>query len=31
MTNPHTFRGRCHCGAIDVTLEFTKPAEETQV
>ena len=28
---PHTFQGRCHCGAIDVTLHFTLPAEETQV
>ncbi len=28
---PHTFLGRCHCGAIDVTLKFTRLAEETQV
>ena len=27
---PHTFKGACHCGAISVTLAFTKPAEETQ-
>ena len=26
----HVFRGGCHCGAIDVTLTFTRPAEETQ-
>lgn len=32
MSNPaHTFLGRCHCGAIDVILDFTRPAEETQV
>ncbi len=27
----HTFTGGCHCGAIGVTLNFTRPAEETQV
>ena len=30
-TSPHTFLGHCHCGAIDVTLRFTRPADETQV
>ena len=27
----HTFKGACHCGAISVALEFTRPAEATQV
>ncbi len=28
---PYTYKGSCHCGAIHVTLEMTRPAEETQV
>jgi hypothetical protein len=27
----HHFEGRCHCGAVRVHLDFTRPAEETQV
>jgi len=26
----HSFQGQCHCGAIQVTLEATKPAAELQ-
>lgn len=26
-----TYRGQCHCGAIRLTLELTKPAEEIDV
>ncbi len=30
MEGKYVFKGRCHCGAINALLEFTKPAHETQ-
>ena len=30
-TVSHIHTGQCHCGAIKVTLTFTRPAEEMQV
>ena len=29
-TPSFTFAGRCHCGSINVRLQLTRPAEETQ-
>lgn len=31
MSSTHTLRGECHCGAIQATLDATKPAEALQV